>query len=158
MESSILFLDIDGVLNNQLACEADRESWVGPNRCYSVDPKAVKILNEFVSETGCDIVVSSTWRIGRTLKALQSLMFEIGIGKPILGVTERFNWKGAVRGNEIKAYLDDHRHYDFKRYVIFDDDSDMLLWQEPHFFKVDGYCGLTPNVCYRAKRFLDSLK
>jgi hypothetical protein len=30
-------------------------------------------------------------------------------------------------------------------------DSDMLWWQREHFIWVDPYCGLTPNLIYKAK-------
>ena len=40
-------------------------------------------------------------------------------------------------------------------YVIIDDDSDMLLWQANHFFQTDSYSGLTPNICYRIKRYFN---
>ena len=34
-----------------------------------------------------------------------------------------------------------------------DDDGDMLLWQQHNFFQTDNYSGLTPNICYKIKRF-----
>ena len=43
-------------------------------------------------------------------------------------------------------------------YVIFDDDSDMLLWQRENFFWVDRYCGITSTILYKAKRFLLKIK
>jgi len=44
-------------------------------------------------------------------------------------------------------------YYDFYKYAIIDDDSDMLLNQEQNFFQTDNYSGLTPNTCYKIKRF-----
>ena len=44
-------------------------------------------------------------------------------------------------------------YYDFYRFAIIDDDSDMLLNQQFNFFQTDNYSGLTPNICYRIKRF-----
>jgi hypothetical protein len=72
--------------------------------------------------------------------------------------TPRINQAGSVRGNEIYLWLTENKKYKHNRYIILDDDSDMLLWQQEHFFKTDGYVGLTPGVCYRAKRFLEKLK
>jgi len=34
----------------------------------------------------------------------------------------------------------------------------MLIWQIPNFFKTDAYSGLTPNLMYKAKRYIKSLK
>ena len=59
------------------------------------------------------------------------------------------------RGNEIDIWLKNSERYKDTDYVIFDDDSDMLLWQQKHFFKTDNYSGLTPTTCYKAKRYLD---
>jgi hypothetical protein len=42
----------------------------------------------------------------------------------------------------------------YGNYVIIDDDSDMLLHQAEHFFLTDNYSGLTPNTCYKIKRYL----
>jgi len=71
-------------------------------------------------------------------------------------------YTGYVRGTEISTWIKDNiipethgcQYYDFKKYVIIDDDSDMLLSQQHHVFHTDGYGGLTPNICYRIKRFL----
>ena len=46
-------------------------------------------------------------------------------------------------------------YYSFNNYVIFDDDSDMLYWQRNNFIHIDGYFGLSPNHCYRAKNILN---
>ena len=36
-----------------------------------------------------------------------------------------------------------------------DDDSDMLLWHRENYFQTDSYTGLTPNITYKAARFLN---
>jgi hypothetical protein len=76
---------------------------------------------------------------------------------PILG-------EYTVRGNEILAWIEQNKNligkfrHDFNNYVIFDDDSDMLYWQRNNFLLVDGYVGLTPNLCYKAEWILNSFK
>ena len=40
------------------------------------------------------------------------------------------------------------------KYIIFDDDSDMLLWQRENYFRVDPYCGLAENIIHIATIFL----
>ena len=42
------------------------------------------------------------------------------------------------------------------KYVILDDDSDMLYWQRNSYFQVDSYSGLTPNLCYRVVNYLNN--
>jgi len=68
--------------------------------------------------------------------------------------------KERVRGVEILEWLREncqkwfgvHEH-EFYRYAIIDDDSDMLLWQQFNFFKVDNYSGITPTTVYLIERF-----
>jgi hypothetical protein len=66
-----------------------------------------------------------------------------------------------TRGCEIHQWLKDNikeetygcLYFDFYKYAIIDDDSDMLLQQQDHFFQTDNYAGLTPNICYRIKNY-----
>jgi len=128
------------------------------------DPESVEYLNSITDETGAKIVVSSSWRSGRTVDDLQKLFQSVGITGEVIDKTSRLNfanWNTSVpRGCEIEHWIDTHKEllgqdkYDYKSYVILDDDSDMLLNQQNSFFHVDAYAGLTPNICYRIKRFL----
>ena len=158
-EKPVCFLDLDGCFNSELFYRS-RKKFGGTelNREFhlsELDGEAVKIFNTFAIETGCEIVISSTWRRGHSLEELNSFLRERGLEVDAIDVTPIFNQSWAVRGNEIKAWLDENRHYTFDKYVILDDDSDMLLEQDRNFFAVDGYCGITPRVLYRAKRFLE---
>jgi hypothetical protein len=154
----IIFLDIDGVLNCQVfydkagTREFDRESNICKER--------VSWLNDLCKETGAKVVISSSWRQGRTVEELQTLFNNCGATFEIIDKTPVARSDGGVRGNEIYKWLVDNieklsgvKYYEYKDYVIIDDDSDMLLWQTPHFFKVDSYSGLTPNTCWKIKQF-----
>jgi hypothetical protein len=72
---------------------------------------------------------------------------------PILSIKGSDTFRSIPRGVEIQCWIDDNSFNG--RYVIFDDDSDMMLWQTEQYFQVDGYCGLTPNLIYRAERYLN---
>lgn len=163
----IIFLDIDGVLNNELFCRAKRqcdrhkeaEEKELPNCVGDIDPKSVGFLNELIKDTGAKVVISSTWRHGGIeycRKALEACGFE----GDIIDVTPSLHHECVVRGNEIYWWLQRNHELlgtrDFKDYVIFDDDSDMLYWQRNNFIQIDAYAGLTPNHCYRAKRLLNN--
>jgi len=50
----ILFLDIDGVLNDHAMCEV-------PN-CCTIKPACMASLNRIIHDTDCKIVLSSAWR------------------------------------------------------------------------------------------------
>jgi hypothetical protein len=156
---NIIFLDIDGVLNSQLYHESTvyktpttREE----SDLQDIDPKAIGFLNDLIKATEAKIVITSTWRRSHSDVKLQELFEKRGfIGKiidhtPMLG-------EHTVRGNEILTWIERNEKLlgksrsDFSNYVIFDDDSDMLYWQRNNFLLVDGYVGLTPNLCYKAE-------
>lgn len=152
---NLIFLDFDGVLNCQLFYETKPKKDV-----YSpsdgIDPVRVGWLNQLCEDTDSAVVISSTWRASG-LEYCANVLKEAGATFVILDRTPNLH---VARGCEIDRWLRDncmthfgvHGH-DFYRYAIIDDDSDMLLKQAPHFFQTDTYSGLTPNTCYRIKRF-----
>lgn len=134
------------------------------------DPERVELLNSLTDDTGAKIVVSSSWRKSRTLEDMQLLLNEIvGVKAEIIGLTpylqffdpDNEEYKYSVpRGCEIKAWIDkniEDKHSDsceFK-YVIFDDDSDMLYQQKNNYIRVDRYCGLTSTNIFFARQILN---
>jgi len=153
----IVFLDIDGVLNSELFSQTNPKS---DNTRYPLDPRCIKLLNELVKDTDCKIVISSSWRRSTAIDRLCELFAEAGFVGEIIDYTP-FLGRGTVRGNEIRVWIQDNfallgkRDSEFDTYVIFDDDSDMLLWQQYNFIHVDGFSGLTPRNCYKAKYILN---
>ena len=159
----IVFLDIDGVLNSEVDFNNYTEEEM--HQYHDIAKRPLELLDEFITETKALIVISSTWRKNKTVDELRAIFKEKGfkncdsiIAKtPVLG-------EGTVRGNEIKYWIEKNeeiincKYYDFCSYVIFDDDSDMLLWQRENYFRIDGYIGLTLNVLYRAKLFFERTK
>lgn len=159
---NILFLDIDGVLNSELWFRKRSKSndTRRDHDLSMIDPDAVEYLNDFVTKTECRVILSSTWRRNTPLDEMTSLLKEKGFEHEVTGATPAFNDPHSVRGNEIRAWLKNNisNDSDFNRYVIFDDSSDMLLWQKDNFFRTDPFTGLTPNLCWRAEYFLDHIK
>lgn len=162
---NIIFLDIDGVLNCQLHYEskfftdyiAKPEKVKSEHYKSQLCPERIKLLNELCESTDTTIVISSTWRLGKTIEELQQILDDSGATFKIIGKTDHL---GYERGIEISKWLKDNcmalfnvHYYDFYRYAIIDDDSDMLLNQQFHFFQTDSYSGLTHNTCYKIKRF-----
>lgn len=174
--TNIIFLDIDGVLNCELHYksiqftdykeakkslrksvkkqEIERLDFYKSQICLD----RVKLLNELCESTDTSIVISSTWRMGKTINELQEILNYCGSTFKVIGKTDHL---GYERGIEISKWLKDNcqtffnvPYYDFYRYAIIDDDSDMLLNQQHHFFQTDGYSGLTRNICYKINRFL----
>ena len=158
-----IFLDIDGVLNSNDYFSSlkhmkriNKLLEMGFNSSVfhgvsSIDPVAVKNLNKLVKDTGAKIVVSSTWRFSPDL----SEIFKIsGIEAPIFSITP--SSRSRIRGEEIQAWLDKKAESPYK-YVILDDDSDMLRDQLPYFIQVDRMArGLSENDVKLATKILNS--
>ena len=158
----IIFLDIDGVLNKALVASSSEESDVLKVLPYGwMNKSLVENLNEIIEETAAKIVVSSAWR-HETLKENQKMLKAFGVKGEVLGSTPHLG-RYSVRGNEIKAWLDDNQDalggcsFKFKQYVIIDDSSDMLLEQAEHFIHTDAYAGLSNHASHRVKLKLNSL-
>lgn len=174
---NIIFLDIDGVLNCQLHYESKqfkkykaekkklgkkslqtKKDWL-EHYASNICKQRMEWLNTLCEETKSNVVISSTWRLGKGLKEMQEIMKYCGATFNVISLTPRCD--EGIRGVEIYAWLKQNiieeihgcSYFDFYRYAIIDDDSDMLLNQSNHFFQTDNYSGLTPSTCYRIKRF-----
>ena len=144
----ILFLDIDGVLNN--------EEWfrgcVQRGVYDPLNPELVQKLNKL----DCEVVISSSWGCdnGQTWKKLRRKGFNL----KVIGYTEHHemgsDW--IVRGNSIKKWLHDNMGLSDYQYAILDDDGDMLLEQKDHFVKIDFFTGLTDQDVENVKGILES--
>lgn len=134
----VIFLDIDGVLNHEQhykwLMETDEPTPLQRTYPYTeFNPESCRLLKEIIWETGAQIVVSSSWRLAGEVR-LNSLFKYLGLPK-IYGITPVFN--NRVRGDEIKQWLSEHPNVD--KYVILDDDTDMLPEQISFFVKTNPY-------------------
>lgn len=171
----VLFLDFDGVLNSELFYKSrlknklnfkffkffgiaklyhwlidahNHESWL----LSQIDERCVKLLNDVVEETGCKIVISSTWRkVNGDYPYLQSLLEKKGFKGEVIGQTPVL---GTIRGKEVLDWLS--KHPNVTNYIIVDDDSDFNDEQKlKHFVWCDPYCGFSPNSAYKCKWMLN---
>jgi hypothetical protein len=148
----VIFLDNDGVI-----CLSN--NWGGRNKKWAkyrsanpdssneikyapvqyrfddFDKKAIKILNEIIEETGCEIVVSSDWKLHATFRELGDYYESQGIIKrpiaftPNLGLCDWYHgmiWTWSPRWElemtrviEIKQYL--HDNPEITHWVSVDD-------------------------------------
>lgn len=141
----VVFLDVDGVLN------AGRKVVVpGSDGFHLPDwtlPKAIEHLNRITDATGANLVISSTWRIGKFLHQLREMFAGVGVTAPIIGKTENgpCQWhvvqgypecSQAHRGFEIHDWIRRHQlRNDVERvegFVILDDSSDMAPYHDRH--------------------------
>jgi hypothetical protein len=77
----------------------------------------VNRLRTIVRDTGAKIVVTSSWRTGRTLDNLSGLLQAAGCHLDVLDKTS----DGPTRGNEIRAWLQ-RTPLHVTSFVVLDDD------------------------------------
>jgi len=111
----IIFLDFDGVLNS-LDAILHSGSYGGITPLFK---RHAEVMEFIIRHTEAKIVVSSTWRLGKTLKELQDLLPKL----PIIGKTKSLT--SQIRGVEIQAWIDDNKNLEIGNFAIIDDDSDM---------------------------------
>ena len=144
-----IFLDIDGVLNNQ--------RWLAQQHNFkSFSPYNVAALNLILKATGAEIVISSNWRLYPY--DFHTLFKRQGIEGKIIGFTPSINeiqngiFRSVIRGDEIMAYLEANEKPG-ERFVILDDDDDMGILS-PRLVQTNPANGLTEADARRAIEML----
>lgn len=82
------------------------------------DSACVQVLNTFCKKNKLRVVVSSTWRILRSLEDLEAIFNKRGLNIEIIGKTPRD--PNGRRGKEILMWLADNS--DNENFVVIDDD------------------------------------
>ena len=174
----VLFLDIDGVLNSEnwfgyrLYCIKNNMfneviNFVNTNderikyKLSMIDDRAIANLNRIIEETGCKVVLSSSWRSCVEFEnTLTEYLLKLkGFKYELYDVTPRlwFNDFSIRRGEEIQLWMDkESEKNEIESFVILDDDdSDMLPEQMNNFVHVDGQVGLTDKDVFTAIEILN---
>ena len=173
----VLFLDIDGVLNSEnwfayriycvknnmvniLMNFVDTDDRNIKHKLTMLDDRAIANLNRIVEETGCKVVLSSSWRSSIESENIftQNLLKLKGFKYDFYDVTPRlwFEDFSTRRGEEIKFWLDkESEKHKIESFVILDDDSDILPEQMNNFIHVDGQVGLTDRDVLTAIEILN---
>ena len=154
----VIFLDIDGVLNEEKSC----------SRCCGykgIDDKKVENLAKIVKQTNAEIVLISTWKDDwrKTDKAHQGMMANYldrklkKQGLRVYDKTESVDKASGMhfsRGEGILQYLADNK---VEKFVILDDyqfDYDSCGLSD-YYIKTDAYNGgLTEELVGRAIQIL----
>jgi len=118
----IIFLDIDGVLN---VIPQGHDKYGAKFHKHFEDN-----LKHIIEKTGAKIVISSTWRFGG-LQEMKDMWKDRNLSGEIIGITP-YTLEYRKRGEEIKEWLDNNPT---EKYVIIDDDTDMLPEQKNNFVK-----------------------
>lgn len=127
MKPSILFLDIDGVLNHA-GTEGPRASALLGTDDERVrlskawfEPLLVAQLNRVITLTGCEIVIHSSWRHLYTEDLLRRVLQTVQICGPVLGVTDP---RIQDRAGSIRDWLYRHDHHKASiSFAVLDDDG-----------------------------------
>ena len=156
----VIFLDFDGVITTHKSQ-------------YRLDKDKMELVKRICDETDAYIVISSSWRrftLEDTIKDItDTSSWYVPVPftpiERVVGVTSRmYSFKGGdnkykchytlPRGVEIERYLRENE--DIDKYVILDDDADMLLEQAPYFIKTDAIEGLSEQDAEKAITILNS--
>jgi len=147
----ILFLDVDGVLN-------------GEHYGYGgVDDSLLFLLKTIIDETGCKIVLSTTWRLNQSARAtllhFMKARADINVEDIIIGDTPSL--KGKKRAFEIESFLksdDFQRHYVATKWCAVDDlplQQQYPQFMENHFIRTNYRTGITAQDAVRAVSILN---
>lgn len=152
----VIFLDIDGVLNDH-SVAATR----GISQYCGIQSDKVALLNQITDKTGAKLVISSAWRYmvhgkAMTLQGFEYMMITHGLSGEIIGLT-REDEKFDTRKHQILDWLINSGSYvGLNEYVILDDLDLELSDFGNRFIQTDGTVGLTQKEVDRAVEILNA--
>jgi hypothetical protein len=104
----ILFLDIDGVLTTPAEFQQGYVSEKYNNHLmYPFNKKCVDNLKRIISETGANIVLSTSWKRQHPLDEMNEIFKDNNVNLPILDSTP--NDVGDFRGHEINLWIEQNK-------------------------------------------------
>ena len=165
-----LFLDFDGVLNTGSYSKQMKREGIDPFDEYGAlfDPEAIANLKYIVNQTGCKIVLSTTWR-NEGIMRMRELWEERELPGKIYSMTPILlstSYQDAMTGEmiglpqreskalEINAWLYQNAGKEYC-YVILDDEDYFFPKQQNHLVLTDEFYGLTDRKAQKAISFLN---
>ena len=150
---TIIFLDIDGVLNTEQWHLNEGQNAPQDQYGDAFDPEAVANLALIIAETGAEIVLSSTWKCFG-LDGIKEMWKDRGLPGKVVGITPntisdeillKVNLEeveaGFLKGYEIKEWLSKDGEQ-VQNYAIIDDVEGFLPEQKSHLVLVNATFGL----------------
>lgn len=161
----IIFLDIDGVMKSGASAIRNYgEMGFG----LTLHPEHVEALNFILDNTDARIVISSTYRLGYSVKEMKQLFKDNGIDyKYVISHTPFLDApKGEYveRGDEIAHWLQYYPQIAFDKFgvdldvesfVVLDDDNDMNAINPINFVQTNRNYGLTHYDAVKAIEVLN---
>jgi len=123
MENKVLFLDIDGVLNSEewyISLLNNKIEPIFPDK--HINPKQVTLVNKIINQTNATVILSSSWRIFRSVEEMNILLKRKGATFLITDLTPILST--GCRGDEIALWIEKSAN-SIESFCILDDDSDM---------------------------------
>lgn len=130
----VLFLDIDGVVNSRSTTDFKNNLW-------PVDNYMAFLVGKIQLDTGCLVVLSSSWRHHPD---------GVAAARKIVAIEDVTPSLSGIRGDEINAWLS---KYSVERYAILDDDSD--FYPDQPLFKTTFEHGLTKEIAEQVTKYLN---
>ena len=115
----VVFLDIDGVLNNDKNLRKRGTVSMDNESCF--DPASVAVLAQLIQKSGAKVVLSSMWRFWNTPKEIEAMLETFGVKVDIIDTTTTEH--SDHRGEEIAEWLS--KHPEVTAFVSLDDDTDV---------------------------------
>lgn len=140
-----LFLDIDGVLNNDSTKEHVSQ---GRFKGFAgLDKRLLGLFLDWIKDKPIEVVMSSTWRLDQDQLAEMALS-----GLRWIGVTPNL----GHRGKEVDAFLASkfYPSGQVQEYAILDDIRQFNSHQLPHFVQTSYIHGLRPKDLKKLERIL----
>jgi len=159
-----IFLDCDGVINNQ-RCFIENNS-NGKHNCFCIDDNSLNLLAKLTKKYNCRIVLSSSWRRGfnkdltpkykeggaqsllDAFKKVNILLYDI----TRTDIYEKAHWERPI---EINCYIKEHFNQN-DNYVILDDDDiireaipELRAELKKHFVKTNFYTNGFDEAAYK---------
>lgn len=137
----VLFLDIDGVLNNEATkerCSQGRfKGFIG------LDKRLLGLYLDWIKDKPIEVVISSTWRLDQDQLAEMA-----NHGIKWRDVTANLGY----RGREVQAWISQHMP---DKFAILDDIQQFYAWQLPHFIQTSYIHGLRPKNLKKVEAILN---
>jgi Swiss Army Knife RNA repair-like protein len=140
----VLFLDIDGVVNNQ-----NNFSPTAQRTPYPIDSYCAFLVGRIQIQTDCEVVLSSSWRhYPDAVKIVSDSVVKLLDKTPdvVWDKKKRFargrEWPHELRGDEVNAWLE--KHPEVTKYAILDDDGD--FYDDQPLFQTTFKEGLTDEI------------
>jgi hypothetical protein len=145
----ILFLDVDGVLNN---AKTTQRFYCRGCRFISVDPELLDLFKKILDATDAKIVVSSTWRLDEESMTHLEKMMGRKMSSKIIGQTPSLHF----RKDEINRWFANNKNITVESFVVLDDARDQGLQDfGENFVQTNEYEGLTEELVDKCIKILN---